>query len=71
MTTSMLYCSKCRDAYGHHIARGKFGPDIFRRVIVTGRNKNGSYSCKCEGCNHAWNSRSPEAAALFARGHAT
>jgi len=65
MTTNMLYCNKCRDTYGHHIAAGKFGPDIFRRVVVTSHNSNGSYRCKCEGCGHTWNSRSPEAQVLF------
>lgn len=64
MTTKAIYCSKCRDGSGHLIARGKIGPDVFRKVTVTGRNNNGSYSCKCE-CGHSWSSRSPEAAALF------
>lgn len=66
MTTSPLYCSKCRDNYGHHIARHKFGPEKFRNVIVIGRNSNGTYKCRCKECGHTWNSKSQEAVALFA-----
>lgn len=64
MTTTAIYCSKCRDANGHHIARGKVGSDIFRRVKVIGRNKNGSYQCVCE-CGHTWPSKSKEAATIY------
>ena len=64
MTTLAIYCSKCRDRNGHHIARGKIGPEVFRRVSITGRNKNGSYQCKCE-CGHTWSSKSKEAAAIY------
>lgn len=66
MTTKALYCSRCRDNYGHHIARHKFGPDRFRRVIVTGCNSNGTYQCRCEDCGHNWKSKSPEAGELYA-----
>ena len=68
MTTSAIYCSKCRDNYGHHIARHKVGPEKFRNVNVTGRNRNGTYKCRCEECGHIWNSKSREVAALFASG---
>jgi hypothetical protein len=64
VTTKAIYCSKCRDANGHHIARGKSSPEIFRRVTVAGRNSNGSYRCRCE-CGHTWSSTSQEAATLY------
>jgi hypothetical protein len=70
MTASRLYCSKCRDDFAHHIARGKVRSDIFRRVAVTGRNHDGSYLCSCGQCGHKWSSRSAEAANLFAQRHA-
>lgn len=68
MTAAMLYCSNCRDRYGHQITRGKYGPDIFRRVTVTGRHRDDSYQCRCHGCDHTWRPSSPEVAELFSRG---
>ena len=65
MTTNALYCSKCRGNYAQHIANYKFGPEKFRQVIVTDRNSNGTYKCRCEECGHTWKSKSPEAEALF------
>ena len=67
MTTKAIYCQKCRDANGHHIARGKVSPGIFRRVAVVERNSNGSYRCVCE-CGHTWISKSPEAARRYGQG---
>lgn len=66
MTTKAIYCQKCRDANSHHIARGKVGPGIFRRVAVVERSANGSYRCACE-CGHTWISKSPEAERLFSQ----
>jgi hypothetical protein len=37
-----MYCSRCRDSYGHHIARKKFGTDIFRNVKIL--SKRGPHS---------------------------
>lgn len=62
----MLYCSKCRDYYGHYIARHKEDSDIFRRATVTDRNPNGTYQCRCK-CGHTWSSRSKEAKKQFDR----
>ncbi len=66
MVTKHIYCSRCRDAFGERIARGKTAQTVFRRVAVTARNPNGSYQCQCE-CGHCWTSKSQEAALLFAQ----
>ena len=70
MSPSKIYCSKCVASSSHHIARGKLDADVFRQVTVVAQNKNGSYRCSCNRCGHAWNSRSPEAAALLVTGAA-
>ncbi len=59
-----LYCSKCRDLYGHHIALMRHGPEVMRRVTVTAQLGNGTYACRCE-CGHVWKSRSAEAAMIW------
>lgn len=64
MATQFIYCSKCREANNHYIATGRVAPEIFRRVIVVGRNTNGSYQCRCD-CGHTWSSKSKEAAELY------
>jgi hypothetical protein len=64
MTTQAMYCSKCRDANGHHIARGRVATEVFRRVTVVGQNENGTYECKCE-CGHTWSSKSKEAEMIY------
>ena len=62
-----LYCRKCRDAMGHHIARFKASPSDFRRVVVVGMTNSGAYSCRCESCGHTWVSRAKAAKDAFSR----
>lgn len=64
VTTSSIYCSKCRADFAHHIAQGKFDPDKFRNVEVLAPLQNGLYECRCRDCGHRWKSKSPEAALL-------
>lgn len=67
MTAKKLYCSKCRDAYAHHIARGKIADDACRMVAVISPRGNGSYQCKCQNCGHTWISVSKEAKEIHER----
>lgn len=65
MTTSSIYCSKCRNNFGHQIARGTYDSDIFRQIEIISKNKNETYKCKCLTCGHIWNSSSFEAESLY------
>lgn len=61
MSTSGLYCAKCRAELAHLIARFKADPADYRRVSVIGMTSGGKVRCKCQTCGHVWDSRSAEA----------
>lgn len=67
MTTTRLYCKKCRDAFSERIARHKSSPDVFRNVQVVAKLRLGVYQCKCNQCEHEWKSRAAEARDIWDR----
>ena len=67
MTTTRLYCSKCRDKLSHRIARHRSSSDDYRNVQVVKPLGPGVFQCQCNQCSHVWKSSAAEACDIWNR----